>query len=251
MVICIIVILLFLTGGRATPIILLISSIWIIKDKLNRKQIILSFISLIMVLNISTIIRSIRDIPDKNLNNIINVIIEEKETKNSNTIIKIASEMGGSMSPLIETMNLIPNQYDYKYGKSYLASIVAVVPSALIGGQSMTNEANLAEWLMGALKLDYGPGYSLVAEAYYNYGWIGLPFIIILGIFYSKMLNYRLTNIEIINNLNRGIIAIFMYISIAGTRDSVYLLIRNSFYLILIPKILIYIMYKYLNKKLI
>ncbi|MGL4739214.1 MAG: O-antigen polysaccharide polymerase Wzy [Sarcina sp.] len=167
---------------------------------------------------------------------------------NYNPFWTFIGNMGFSQFPLVKTMELIPTQYAFRYGLSYLAAFVAVIPSILMFGFSMTKEAALSQWLMHTLNMTYGPGYSLVAETYYNFGYFGILFTPILGIIFSKFtfsLNEKLEK----TLLTVPFVAIFLSIAIMSTRGSVYLLIRNIFYLIIVPKILIYILYRSKLKK--
>lgn len=234
----------FASGGRGGAISLIITFFWICFSdikRINIKKFILFIILSMIIVSMISIVKDIRDMPNKSLDKIITVLNEESVNK-ENKYISLISEMGGSGVPLLETMRLIPYRYDYGYGKSYVASIIAVIPSSFMGGFSATKEAALSEWLMKALNLNYGPGYSLIAESYYNFGFFAIGFIVILGIFFGRMLNY---NKNIISKIN---VAIFLYISIMTARDSVYLLIRNTVYFILIPNLLIYLLYKFNNK---
>ncbi|MGL5634256.1 MAG: O-antigen polysaccharide polymerase Wzy [Sarcina sp.] len=167
---------------------------------------------------------------------------------NYNPFWTFIGNMGFSQFPLVKTMELIPTSYSFRYGLSYLASFVAVIPSILMFGFSMTKEAALSQWLMHTLNMTYGPGYSLVAETYYNFGYFGILFTPILGIVFSKFTFSLNTKVDRIL-LTVPFVAIFLSIAIMSTRGSVYLLIRNIFYLIIIPKILIYILYKSKLKK--
>ncbi|NGU66464.1 O-antigen polysaccharide polymerase Wzy [Clostridium perfringens] len=229
------VVLQFITGARGGAISLLVAFIYInlyYDKKLNCKKILtIACISLTIII-ISSIIAQTR------------VNIEENEViyTNMNPVVEFIKESGGSQNPLIETMRIIPNYSYYRIGQSYLASIISVIPSFLLFGHSFTQYAALGQWLMKYLNMTYGPGYSIVAECYYNFGYYGIIFAIFLGWCFAKIFYTKRRD----NNLNIDVmfIAIILSFSIMSTRNSIYLLIRNIVYLVIIPKFIINIIYK-------
>lgn len=229
------VVLQFITGARGGAISLLVAFIYInlyYDKKLNYKKILtIACISLTIIM-VSSIIAQTR------------VNIEENKViyTNINPVVEFIKESGGSQSPLIETMRIIPNYSYYRIGQSYLASIISVIPSFLLFGHSFTKYAALGQWLMKYLNMTYGPGYSIVAECYYNFGYYGIIFAIFLGWCFAKIFYTKRRD----NNLNIDVmfIAIILSFSIMSTRNSIYLLIRNIVYLVIIPKFIINIIYK-------
>lgn len=85
------------------------------------------------------------------------------------SITDSVSILGYSMYPLIETMRLVPDDYPFRSGMTYLAAVTAVIPYQQIPNQ----HARLGVWLQDSLSLSYGPGYSIPAEAYINFGMMG------------------------------------------------------------------------------
>lgn len=137
---------------------------------------------------------------------------------------------------------LVPQSINLKLGQSYIASFLARVPSVLLGGYSLTKYANLSQWLMETLNMSYGPGFSMHAEAYYNFGLLGIPFMFFIGWFYSKLIS---------NNFIKGpmkkyknvLSTIAFYLFAMNIRDSMYLTIRNEVFIVLLPILIIYLVY--------
>ncbi|NPV82276.1 MAG: O-antigen polysaccharide polymerase Wzy [Candidatus Aminicenantes bacterium] len=209
---------------------LLLGIIWhYYRTKLNRKQIILFIIILFVVLTWTPAIRDYRHMTNKSIPEFL------KYTTNyigrGDKAIEAISEIGGSMYPLIMTMNLVPGEYQYRFGKSYLYSLITIIPNLGFWDIHIGyREANLGDWLMGVLNLGYGPGYSLIAEAYINFGWFGIIFLLLLGYLYA----YVFLLLESDNARNNIILSCFVltffYFSITTIRNSFIANVRALFY---------------------
>lgn len=115
-----------------------------------------------------------------------------------NAIGHFVGELGWSMSSTVWTMMLVPSQYDYRYGVSYLASLLVPIPN--LGFWKVHPAkiyANVGDWLEEVLHYDHGIGYSMIAESYINFGWAGLIVMFIFGAVLVRFLaNTRRTNAE-------------------------------------------------------
>lgn len=142
------------------------------------------------------------------------------------------SEMGGSMFPLIKTMTIVPEQQDYRYGSSYLWASTSVIPN--LGFWDLhpaMKYANLNDWLQKTLRLNYGPGFSIIAEAYINFGDYGCLMMLLLGYIFGLIFNIDLENkyspLKLIMSL------LFCYLIIKTVRNSFLATVRSLFYYIL------------------
>lgn len=232
------ILLSFLTGVRSSALILLISFLWLYHvqvSPLKGKKNILLIILGIFVMALSVSIIQYRGTSDKTLTEFLNIF--SKNIGEENFVIKFISELGYSIYPLIETMRLIPENMDFAYGFSYLSSFLAIIPSLFLGGFSFTKYAALDVWLMNKLNINYGPGYSLIAETYYNFGWFGLFLMLILGGIIVRIFNNMVVNDgKVVRN---AYIAILIYYLLMTTRSPLLLSVRNIFYGIIIPMVLI------------
>ena len=61
-------------------------------------------------------------------------------------------------------MQLIPSMYPFHYGLSYLFAVVGLIPNVFGGTHISVQHAALAQWLMRALNMTTGPGYSMPAN---------------------------------------------------------------------------------------
>jgi oligosaccharide repeat unit polymerase len=139
-------------------------------------------------------------------------------------IVELVLEMGGSMYPFILINRIVPSTRFFGVGTSYLFSIFSVIPQKFLLGFDYSKYTNLQEWLtFEVLNQNSGVGFSMVAEAYYNFGWLGLPLFFFLGLLISnifdannlrnKNLSYKLFSVFLFDALlfyPRGQIVTFM-----------------------------------------
>lgn len=96
------------------------------------------------------------------------------------------SEMGGTMSTLAYTMDLVPNDREYEYGKTYFFAALTILPNIFGTPRHPSVERGTASnWLVRTVSYNTasqggGLGYSFLAEAYLNFGWAGPPLVMIL-----------------------------------------------------------------------
>lgn len=152
------------------------------------------------------------------------------------------SEMGWSMYPLASTLNIVPDLYPYRYGASYLYALSSIIPNFGFWElhPAMVN-ANLGDWLQRKNNLSFGPGYSIVAEAYLNFGYFGGIFLFLFGYVISKL--FQMVNV---NNIRKNPIIIvcalvFCFFLFKIPRNSFLALVRAFFYYI-VP-LYVYVVY--------
>ena len=153
------------------------------KDKTNLIAVIL------VIMIIIPIIGQTRNSGTLNMNGIMAGIAGEDSA--FSLIFTTISNLGYSVFPTIKTMQLIPKTYPFHFGQSYLYAILGILPNVFGGTHISVQYAALAQWLMRALEMTYGPGYSMPAEAYYNFGWLGFLLMPILGAGISRLLDER------------------------------------------------------------
>lgn len=105
------------------------------------------------------------------------------------TVGHFVGELGWSMSSTVWTMMIVPSQYNFRYGTSYLISLLVPIPN--LGFWKIHPAkiyANVGDWLEKVLNYDHGIGYSMTAESYINFGWFGLIIMLIFGMILVKLL---------------------------------------------------------------
>lgn len=233
----------FAAGARSDAAALLVSFmvLWHEQIKIFKgKTTVVILIGAILLLCVFNIIGEIRGNEGRNINDIVQQSIEIISSRNP--VIGSIGEMGGSMFPLIEMMQLVPNNFDFKYGETYLAALLAIFPNFLTG--DIIDRVSLSNWLMSVLNMNYGPGFSLLAEAYYNFSWIGVTFMFLLGFLIAKILNPFKGNSDQIA-LSKIFVAVMLYFLITASRGDSLLLIRYEVYYVLVPYISINLLRKY------
>lgn len=113
---------------------------------------------------------------------------------NSNPLVTTINELGGSMAPLLDVVQIIPNDVSFKWGQSYIAAACTLVPNVfhILGPvHPAAKDAHVAEWLLNYLHTDIGPGFSMVAEGYYNFGIAGVLVLFGWGYIIGKLLECR------------------------------------------------------------
>lgn len=153
------------------------------------------------------------------------------------TIIDSIAGLGYSMFPLMQVMRLVPEYEAFRYGTSYLAALTNVVPYLGIAKKYSA----LSGWLMAALGMSYGPGFSMPAEAYLNFGLFPVPIMMIAGYLISKTLVILKSD----SNTNIKLVAmgIFILTNISLPRRDFSGAVRDIVYYIFLISFLIKLYY--------
>lgn len=226
------------TGGRSNGVIIL--SILLlyyhicVKPIKARHAILIGIMSFFFVSLLGVISETRRDV---------NVDVSQTFKEgfgNSNAFFDALSEMGGSMYPLLATMEVVPQNYEYRLGSTYLYAASSIIPNfGFWDLHPAMKNANLNQWLQDVMNLNHGPGYSIVAEAYINFGSLGFIMMIILGFCFGKILNVFVNDKS--NPLLLVLSFVFCYLIIKTVRNSFLATVRSVVYYIL--PIYIYVRY--------
>lgn len=153
-----------------------------------------------------------------------------EEAKN-NGVVDAVGEMGASMFCQIWTENIISVTQDYRYGSSYLYAFTSVIPNLGFWKIHPAKEkANLGNWLTNEKGLGFGTGYSMVAEAYINFGIFGSLMMLLLGFIFTKFFGYLGVAITQKNIAFIAFILIFFWFSLKLPRNSFIGAVRAIFY---------------------
>lgn len=228
-----------LVGDRSGGMGLIVATLWLwntgiknVEFEKVRKIFVFLFLAIITMF----IVSSLRNLEEFSLLGIIETL--SGSFTQSNPLIDQLNEMGWSVYPLILTMQLVPEAFSFSLGASYFDAILSIVPATVRNLMGLDIEVSLASWLMDVKGMVVGPGYSLAAEAYYNFGWFGTIFMILLGFFFAKMVGY-ISNYSLKSSpIKMVIIAIVLFLSITVMRRSMGTIISPLFYNAFIPYIL-------------
>lgn len=148
-----------------------------------------------------------------------------------NPAVEAICEMGGTMTCLIWTKDLVPARHDYRYGKSYLYSFTTFIPN--LGFWSIhpaKKEAALNEWLTNTLNLNYGTGFSMCAEAYANFGYFGFLMMWLLGMVASRFFATLRADIERRDVGRVALALVLFWFSLKLPRNCFIGVVRPMFY---------------------
>ncbi|AHY47008.1 O-antigen polysaccharide polymerase Wzy [Rubrobacter radiotolerans] len=102
-----------------------------------------------------------------------------------NPVVSILHEMGFSMITVAHTIELVPGFRNYDYGVSYFYGALGMFPSLFAENHPTAVHGTLNRWLALAVEPNlastfpnWSLGFSFIAEAYLNFGWIGAPIIL-------------------------------------------------------------------------
>lgn len=238
LLIAITIVFVLIVGARSRAVALLLSYFYLwntVIGKISTRKKVTIIIALLLFSTILPIIQAYRGTSGKSIESFLDMVTVMYD---NNKFVEIIGELGSSMQVWLRVYDLVPDVYPLKFGESYLASVLACIPSIIMGGYSFTEKAHLSGWLQSAANMRYGPGFSMHGEAYYNFGWMGVPFMLIVGwIFFNFLSNGFIKGKLYSLKYTFSAIALFAFITTA--RGSIYLSIRNELYMILIPLIAI------------
>jgi len=109
-----------------------------------------------------------------------------------NPAIATLDEMGGTMAIVAQTVELVPSARPYDCGVHYLYAASTLFPNLFWDVHPAVARGLLSSWLVWEVDPFFGEAggsydFSCIAEAYLNFGWIGVPAVmLILGLLYSK-----------------------------------------------------------------
>ena len=238
----------FLGGSRTEGIAIIMSFSWLYHihiKRFNSKKVIPVIIIGLFILTLVPTFSQFRDMTNKDFSSFLSLYGTSLQ---DNPIKSSVGELGGSMFPLIQVMKIQPDFSPFMWGESYINAITSMIPAILTGGEPIVPRISLANWLMNILGMNYGPGFSLIAEAYYNFGWLGSIFLVIIGYGFGKLFNLNAINKDkqILFNV---FIASSLYYSMFAVRDQLMLFIRYEVYGILMVYIVIMVFRSMIKKK--
>ena len=232
-----------MSGGRSVAMGLGLCLMLFYHKQINPykgKRLIWPLIIGVLLIFLIPIIGELRGMNNRTINDLLQII--EYTVKENNVIVSTMNSMGFSLFPMVKTIEIVPNIQEYSYGLELCAAILAILPSRLTFGYSFASVAALPDWLRSTLNMDYGPGYSLIAESYYNFGWFGIVAMFFLGVIIQKCFtNKKVDDKRVLYDAE---ICIVLYFLTLVVRNSLALFFRNIFFGVLLPIIFINILSK-------
>lgn len=203
-IIVLVILAILMTGGRSNALIL-ISILVVLYEYLirpfSKKAILVGLIGSFFMLQVLAYIANTRDSARS-------FTIENTEISD-NAAVQAIAEMGWTQFCLIETMKLVPQQDEYRYGKSYIYAFTSIIPNfGFWKIHPAKTESNLSDWLSDRLQTGFGTGFSMCAEAWANFG----PYGFLIFYLWGALLGALFGRIE--TTVKNGNVALLVFLLI-------------------------------------
>ncbi len=111
----------------------------------------------------------------------------------NNPFVAVLTETGGTMVTISHTLTLVPSVRGYDFGAQYFFAATTLIPNLFWAIHPAIAHGLASDWLVWLVDPSFaaqggGFGYSFIAEAYLNWGWIGaLLFLGLVGYCFAKL----------------------------------------------------------------
>jgi oligosaccharide repeat unit polymerase len=176
-------------GGRSSAVKLVLVIICIYHycvKTINKKSGIKLTIIGYLLISFLSIVGQLRVVNNRNLIDYFVAFMDSFGKEN--LFVDAIVEMGGSMFPLAKVMEIFPDIIAFWDGKSYLYALYSLIPN--LGFWEIHPALQYSagsDWLMKLLNMGYGPGFSLCADAFRNFGWSGSIMLFFWGIVFGHV----------------------------------------------------------------
>jgi hypothetical protein len=162
-------------GFRAAAIVVLITAMWlwhVAIGTIPKKAIILVAAVIVLLLPVIGVLRILPAGERTSLS-----AWQTTYAEIDNPALEVVREMGGSMATIAHTIALVPDMRDYEYGATYGYALSTLMPNLFWKVHpGVVNSPS--KWLVETVSPETaqtggGFGYSLVAEGYLNFGFLG------------------------------------------------------------------------------
>lgn len=185
----------FFIGARTNSVIMcgIIFLIYNLYNKISKKQVLLGVLLLYLFSFSLILLRNARQMQDAV--EIADAVEQIQGTEDSNLLSSMVSEMGWSIYPIVKTIEIkkSPNEH-FLYGTTILWGMTSIFPNLFWDIHPAKKNANMSSWITNKLNFNFGIGYSLVAEAYINFGIFGFIFMYYLSMLFMKLFKYSSAN---------------------------------------------------------
>lgn len=189
----------FISGGRTESmgifVMLFLYNI-IENNSFKVKNLVLLSLSGYGLLLLLSSFSNFRLVEDKSIVKYLSVLYAS--TFMGNPITKIIGEMGWSMGTVFMTISVVPKYIFFGLGSSYFASLSRFFPTSLDPTGVVHNLHEISSYpsvlLTKYFKTDFGMDTTLIAESYYNFGYLGIFYIVFIGLVMGKILGYKLSD---------------------------------------------------------
>lgn len=98
-------------------------------------------------------------------------------------LLALLAEQGATLNMVALTVRDVPSYTPFALGSQYLVSLLSVFPNTGGWQGDLPDLVNTLHYLNTTLPL----GDSYIAELYHNFGWVSLPFAVLIGLFIGRV----------------------------------------------------------------
>ncbi len=178
-------------GGRSAAVLPLIAFAWLWHRHIRRLPAgLLVAAAAAMLVVVFPIVFAIRDTSGPERLSIAD--LKDAFLSVDNPAITTLEEMGGSMATVAHTVELVPSARPYDCGAHYLYAASTLFPNLFWDVHPAVARGLLSSWLVWEVDPFFAQAggsydFSCIAEAYLNFGWIGVPAVmLVFGLLYSR-----------------------------------------------------------------
>jgi oligosaccharide repeat unit polymerase len=160
-----------------------------------------------------------------------------------NPLVASISEMGFSATTIGWTYDLVPKVRPFAMGSSFLVAVLTLIPNVFAAGRhpalTMTGYDIPDFWLVSEIDKEFFErggsfGFSFIAEAYLNFGWFGILYMIALGFAFAKFVQWSMKDGD---GVKMAIVATFVSFFLFYPRGSVQMICRPFLWYAVFPYI--------------
>ena len=190
MILSLFIVLYYLYIGSRSPAVVFAICMVFLFDVLIRPfkglRVVLSTVAIYLGVSVLAIIADLRGAAGRTLASMFDAIVANIGSENY--VVAFISEIGYSMFPLVKVTQFVSSYYPFRYGSSYLYAFTSIVPNLGFWEVHPAGQhAQLGDWLMDVLHMSSGPGFSATAEAFINFGWLGIFVFLVYGYAYARI----------------------------------------------------------------
>jgi oligosaccharide repeat unit polymerase len=155
-----------------------------------------------------------------------------------NPAVAILSEMGASMKTVAHTIELVPATRAFDEGATYFYASTSLLPNLFWDIHPAVVYGRPSDWLIWEVdpyiaSRGGGLGFSFIAEAYLNFGWIGTPlFMLVCGFLFGKIVLLGITSRD---SAHIALVATFFAFASFWVRQEFMVVMRPLVWYALVP----------------
>jgi oligosaccharide repeat unit polymerase len=175
----------FYLGVRHEAAILAVEAIWVWHRLIRPiRPALLIGAGILMVAVIFPLVGAVRNTSGKDRSTV--DFLAQNYATIDNPLVASVSEMGGSMETIAHTLTLVPATRDYEMGVGYAYAVSTLFPNLFWKIHPAIAHELPSTWLTWQVdpytaSQGGGLGFSFIAEAYLNFGYLGVPILLFFG----------------------------------------------------------------------